>query len=74
MLFLLLVVMVLCTPAVHGNGDSFMSPFFMYCNNDLSLDDQSDVESEISLTLSIEGDPEYYEPGHVYKSRYTEMC
>jgi hypothetical protein len=52
--------------SVEGQHTPFISPYFFLCNYD-GIRDQSNVDAgEVALSVSIEGNPEYYIPGHLY--------
>ena len=52
---------------------SQFSPFFFVCNYHGGLDQGDMDHGEVALSVSIEGNPAYYVPGHMYQGMNVEI-
>lgn len=49
----------------------YMEPFFFLCNYHGNNEEVGGVDKgEVALSVSVEGNPEYYTPDHFYNSKY----
>lgn len=71
LLVLFLLLGILDIKLSHGqNFAPVASPFFFLCQYHHDLDQPGGIQGEIALSVSIKGNPEYYEPGKVYEGIY----
>lgn len=50
-----------------------MSPFFFLCNYHGNVQELGISQGEISLSVTVSGDPEYYVPGMFYKGKALQQ-
>ena len=50
-----------------------MQPFFFVCNYYGESDQSTLNTGQVALSISIEGNPEYYIPGKMYQGKYLNF-
>ena len=51
-----------------------VAPFFFMCNFHGNVNELGIEKGEVSLSVSIEGNPELYTPGKLYNGEYKPAC
>lgn len=67
----LLILCLLLSLATVVVAKQFVSPFFYLCSFQHSeVDKSSDNVGQVTLSVTIDGSPQFYVPGQLYKGKY----
>ncbi len=69
-----IVVTLLVFWGLLGVVSPQFTPYLFLCNYHGGLDQGDLSQGEIALSVAIEGNPNYYVPGHMYQGRYSGFC